>query len=55
MRTSLNGHVACVTSGSKGVGRQIVMCLGEAGAKVVMNYYKNTSFTRSFHRGCTRL
>ena len=42
MGISLNGHVALVTGSSKGLGRQIAMCLGKAGAKVVMNYYNNT-------------
>ena len=43
MGISLNGHVALVTGSSKGLGRQIAMRLGKAGAKVVMNYYNNTS------------
>ena len=42
MGISLNGHVALVTGSSKGLGRQIAMCLGKPGAKVVMNYYNNT-------------
>ena len=43
MGISLHGHVALVTGSSKGLGRQIAMRLGKAGAKVVMNYYNNTS------------
>ncbi|WP_127492874.1 SDR family oxidoreductase [Paenibacillus glycanilyticus] len=38
---SLQGKVAIVTGGSRGIGRQIAIHLGEAGAKVVVNYSSN--------------
>ncbi len=41
MSFSLNGHVALVTGSSKGLGKQIAMTLGEAGAKVCFNYANN--------------
>ena len=37
----LEGHVAIVTGGSRGVGAGISMALAEAGAEVVINYRKN--------------
>lgn len=41
MSFSLNGHVALVTGSSKGLGKQIAMTLGKAGAKVCFNYANN--------------
>ena len=38
----LNGHVALITGSSKGLGKQIAMTLGNAGAKVCFNYANNT-------------
>jgi 3-oxoacyl-[acyl-carrier protein] reductase len=38
MAVSLDGHVALVTGSSKGLGKGIARALGEAGAKVVLNY-----------------
>ncbi|SFE20756.1 3-oxoacyl-[acyl-carrier protein] reductase [Paenibacillus catalpae] len=38
---SLQGKVAIVTGASRGIGRQIAIQLGEAGAKVVVNYSSN--------------
>ncbi|ACT03252.1 SDR family oxidoreductase [Paenibacillus sp. JDR-2] len=38
---SLRGKVAIVTGASRGIGRQIAVQLGEAGAKVVVNYSSN--------------
>ncbi|NIK70011.1 MULTISPECIES: SDR family oxidoreductase [unclassified Paenibacillus] len=38
---SLQGKVAIVTGSSRGIGRQIAIQLGEAGAKVVVNYSSN--------------
>lgn len=38
---SLKGHVALVTGSSKGLGKEIAMSLGRAGAKVCINYANN--------------
>ena len=38
---SLKGHVALVTGSSKGLGKEIAMSLGRAGAKVCLNYANN--------------
>ncbi|MCA9205382.1 MAG: 3-oxoacyl-ACP reductase family protein [Pirellulaceae bacterium] len=41
MPFSLNGHVAIVTGNSTGLGQAIGMALGQAGAKVPVNYANN--------------
>ncbi|MCM3631169.1 SDR family oxidoreductase [Paenibacillus glycanilyticus] len=38
---SVQGKVAIVTGASRGIGRQIAIQLGQAGAKVVINYSSN--------------
>ena len=38
---SLDGHVALVTGSTTGLGFGVAMALGQAGAKVVMNYANN--------------
>ncbi len=40
-RTELEGHVALVTGGSRGIGRAICLRLAEAGAAVAVNYNQN--------------
>ena len=37
----LDGRIAVVTGGSRGIGRAIAVALGRAGAKVVVNYTAN--------------
>ncbi len=41
--TILNGHIAIVTGGSRGIGRAIALTLGAAGATVVVNYNSSVS------------
>ena len=43
MRIDLDGQVAVVTGGSRGIGRAIAMGLAAAGAEVVVNYLTNTA------------
>ena len=41
MPFSLKGHVALVTGSSTGLGKAIALTLGQAGAKVALNYFNN--------------
>ncbi len=43
MSFSLEGHVALVTGSSAGLGKAIALKLGQAGAKVAINYNNNES------------
>jgi 3-oxoacyl-[acyl-carrier protein] reductase len=43
MSFSLDGHVALVTGSSAGLGKAIALRLGQAGAKVALNYSNNES------------
>lgn len=57
MAFTLENHVAIVTGSSKGLGKQIAIALGKAGAKVCMNYYNNKekaeeSFAEFLSAGC---
>jgi 3-oxoacyl-[acyl-carrier protein] reductase len=44
---SLEGHVAIVTGSSKGLGKAMAIALGDAGAKVVVNYYNGAEQAQS--------
>ena len=41
MAFSLEGHVAVVTGNSSGLGKEIGLALGQAGAKVPVNFCYN--------------
>lgn len=41
MTESLNGHIALITGSSAGLGKAIALRLGQAGAKVAINYHHN--------------
>jgi 3-oxoacyl-[acyl-carrier protein] reductase len=43
---SLEGQISLVTGGSRGIGRAIVMALGQRGAHVVINYRANQAAAR---------
>ena len=38
---NLNGQIALVTGGSRGIGKAVVLALGRMGAKVMVNYREN--------------
>ena len=41
MTFKLDGHVALVTGSSRGLGKNIALALGQAGAKVAFNYFNS--------------
>ena len=41
MASSLSGHVALVTGSTTGLGKEIALTLGRAGAKIGVNYFRN--------------
>ena len=43
---SLEGQISLVTGGSRGIGRAIVMALGQRGAHVIINYRANQAAAR---------
>lgn len=47
----LEGRVALVTGGSRGIGAAIARCLGSEGAAVVVNYLKNSGRAESVAAG----
>lgn len=52
MHISLEGKVALVTGGSRGIGRSICQHLSEAGATVYINYASNSAAAEETQRLC---
>jgi 3-oxoacyl-[acyl-carrier protein] reductase len=46
LQPSLEGRVAVVTGGSRGIGRAIALCLAQRGARVAITYLSNTQAAR---------
>jgi 3-oxoacyl-[acyl-carrier protein] reductase len=51
---SLDGQVAVVTGGSRGIGAAVVRLLAEAGAKVVFSYRANQAAAQAVIASCPR-
>jgi 3-oxoacyl-[acyl-carrier protein] reductase len=51
MKKNLEGKVALVTGSTKGLGRQTALTLGKAGAKVVMNYFRDSQAAEASFAG----
>jgi len=51
--SSLHGHVALVTGGSRGIGAAIVRMLAEAGAAVAINYRERAAEAETLAKGVT--
>ncbi|MGX1351126.1 3-oxoacyl-[acyl-carrier protein] reductase [Bradyrhizobium elkanii] len=51
--SSLHGHVALVTGGSRGIGAAIVKMLADAGAAVAINYRERSAEAETLAKGIT--
>ena len=51
--SSLHGHVALVTGGSRGIGAAVVRMLAEAGAAVAINYRERVAEAETLAKGIT--
>jgi len=43
---SVNGHIALITGGSRGIGKGIALRLAQGGAKIAINYHQNEKAAR---------
>ncbi|MTV13868.1 MULTISPECIES: 3-oxoacyl-ACP reductase family protein [Bradyrhizobium] len=51
--SSLHGHVALVTGGSRGIGAAIVKMLADAGAAIAINYRERSAAAETLAKGIT--